>query len=97
MGQLSMFGERRFHERKECIVAVEINDFEGFVKGNMRNIGLGGAFVDTQFPFAQKPGQDVIITIPYQLQSKKITLKGRVTRVRSNGMGIAFSKEAMEL
>ena len=89
-----VFGERRFHERKECLLSVDINDYQGFVKGNIRNIGLGGAFIETQIPFAQRAGQEVVITIPYQLKSQKITLKGQITRVRSNGMGISFSKGA---
>lgn len=92
MSQALVFGERRIHERKGCVLPVDLNDFHGFIKGNLRNIGLGGAFIETDAPHSQHVGQDVAITIPYQLISRKITLQGKIIRIRPEGVGIAFSK-----
>lgn len=93
MSEVLPFGERRGHQRKSCMLTVDLNDFHRPFSGHMRNIGLGGAFVETDHQYLPTIGQEFFITIPYQLKAGKITVKGRVTRIRSNGLGISFIKD----
>ena len=93
MPQTLVFGERRFHERKECILPVDINEFQNFSRGNLRNIALGGAFIETSASQDLQLGLEIAMTIPYHLKPRKITIMGRVVRVSSTGVGIAFIPE----
>jgi Tfp pilus assembly protein PilZ len=92
MSDALVFGERRNHLRKTCTLTVELNDLHKPFRGHMRNIGLGGAFVETDPRYTPRIGQEFYITIPFQLKPHKITLKGRITRVRWDGLGISFIK-----
>ena len=93
MSEMLHFGERRGHQRKSCTLTVDLTDFHRPFSGHMRNIGLGGAFVETDPRYTPPIGQEFFITIPYQLKPGKITVKGRVTGIRSNGLGISFIKD----
>jgi Tfp pilus assembly protein PilZ len=94
MPSLSVFGERRSHRRKECILVVDLDDFQRFYKGHLRNLGLGGAFVEIENRPLLKVGQELAITIPYLLKSKKMVVRGKVVRRRANGMGVMFLSNA---
>lgn len=93
MAQALVFGERRIHSRKECTLFVDFKDSERprQCSGHLRNIGLGGAFIETKIHRHYKIGQELMITIPYLLKSRKVVMKAKIVRIIwPNGMGIEF-------
>lgn len=90
MANVLVFGERRHHQRKECSFAVTIRDKKSAYPAFMRNISLGGAFIE--LPIERKPrvGQKLFITIPYRLKKETTTVKGRIDRIADGFMGVRF-------
>lgn len=91
MVQALVFGERRIHSRKECTLFVDINDTDRFQSGHLRNIGLGGAFIEIKVLRHYKVGKKISITIPYTLKSKKAVVKAQIVRIKPpDGIAIEF-------
>lgn len=85
-----VFGERRLHERKECTFSVQIDDYDTIYTGHMRNLSVGGAFIEPPGDSYPAVGQDVVLTIPYRNKKDRLIIKGRIARTRYDGMGVAF-------
>jgi Tfp pilus assembly protein PilZ len=90
MATVQIFGERRLHQRKECAFAVTIRDKKSAYPAFMRNLSLGGAFIE--LPIERKPrvGQKLFITIPFRLKKETTTIRGRIDRVSDGFMGVRF-------
>lgn len=87
---MNNLGEKRLHTRRnyDADVMLSINTHAHF--GEIKDISLSGAFVSLNNIPAVEPDDEFYITIPYVLQQKDVTLKGRVTRYAENGIGIEF-------
>ena len=90
MSEALIFGERRLHERKDCYFYVDVNDYHNTFTGHLRNLSLGGALMDTPNHRPPEVGQDIILTIPFRRRPDCLVIKGRISRVRPDGVGIRF-------
>ena len=86
MANVLVFGERRAHRRKACSLSVKA------YSARLRNLSRGGAFIESAAHRIPKVGQELLITIPYQLKKDCLVIKGKIGRVKTNGMGIVFQK-----
>lgn len=92
MSNALIFGERRLHVRKDCYFYVDVNDYHKTFTGHLRNLSLGGALMDPPLHRMPKVGQDLILTIPFRRRPDCLVIKGRISRVQSDGVGIQFLK-----
>ena len=90
MATVQIFGERRRHQRKECAFTVTIRDKKSAYPALLRNISLGGAFIELPAERKPKIGQKLLITIPFRLKKETTTVRGRIHRVRTGFMGVYF-------
>jgi Tfp pilus assembly protein PilZ len=86
--------ERRYHERINCSLSISVDDYENAYSGNIRNIGLGGAFVEMDIKAKPPIGNEVLVTIPYQKKPDYLIIRGRVIWSKPEGVGISFLKDA---
>lgn len=93
MSREMLFGERRLYERKSCTFAVDIDDYNKNYSGHLRNLSLGGAFVEPPAHFKPKIGQELLLTIPFRKKLGYVVVKGRITRTKRNGMAVVFIKQ----
>ncbi len=82
--------DRRFHERKTCELHVDFDDFETCCHGIVTDISKGGAFIRTGEK--KEPGRKMTLTIPYRNYSQYLVIKGWVSRIEPEGMGVLFEK-----
>ncbi len=77
----------RKHERFECLVAIDYDISDLTYQCFLRDISLGGAYIETEQ--AIEVGQQIILTLnsPEQKQS---TIKARVARKDKKGIGVKF-------
>jgi Tfp pilus assembly protein PilZ len=92
MANVLVFGERRAHRRKACSLSVTIDDKKRAYSARLCNLSRGGAFIESAAHRIPKVGQELLITIPYQLKKDCLVIKGKIGRVKTNGMGIVFQK-----
>ena len=84
------FGERRLHERKPCSRMVQIDDLNTTFHGHLRDLTVGGAFIEPPVGNEVNVGQQLVLTIPFGLKKDRLTLKARVAWVKPLGMGVRF-------
>lgn len=82
--------DRRFSYRRHCELHVDFDDFETSCHGLVINISNGGAFIRTGEKMEM--GSEMTLTIPYRNFSQYLVIKGWVTRVEPEGMGVRFKK-----
>ncbi len=87
------FGERRLHERKACSRIIQIDDLEMIYHGHLRDLALGGAFIEPPVDTSTDVGQKLILTIPFGLKKDRLTLNATVAWVRPQGIGVRFVKQ----
>lgn len=90
--------ENRKHSRKLIKIEARYQDYKGSVlKGTVRNISLGGVYIETNYPL--EPQANIIISLDAQDIGKVIDVQGKVVRaVPHRGMAIEFfSKEHREI
>ncbi len=80
--------EKRKDTRISCDVRAWYTSKENFGEEYIRNISLGGTFVETMeiFPI----GQEINLSIPFSDQSKYVKVKGKVVRIEEEGIGVKF-------
>jgi len=83
--------EKRKHSRKLLRIEARYQDDRGRVlKGTVRDISLGGVYIDTNYPLAYQ--SKLTISLDAVDIGKVIDVEGRVVRfVPHRGMGIEFS------
>ncbi len=86
------FGERRLHERKSCTRIVQVKDSDSVYNGHLRDLAVGGAFIEPPNGSEAQIGQDLMVTIPFGRKKELLTLKAKVAWVKPSGMGISFIK-----
>ena len=92
MVNAQVFGERRLHQRKACAFPVTVEDRESAYLAYIRNLSLGGAFIERPKERKIKTGENVTLTIPFQHRTDSVTIRGRISRIEGEGIGIIFQK-----
>lgn len=87
---LMPFGERRLYNRKVCSRMIEVDDSEQSYSGHMRDLAIGGAFIEPAFGNESEIGQELILTIPFELRQDHLTIKAKVAWKRPSGIGVRF-------
>ena len=82
---------RRAHERKTYAAEVLFSHNERMYSGHMRNISLGGAFIETLHAGKFSVGDTVILSIPFTSGKKHIKREGRIKWLNPHGFAVAFS------
>ena len=93
MATALIFGERRVHRRKECYFNVTVDDYKSAYTARIRNLSLGGALIEPPRDRNPRVGQELRITIPFRLKKDSVLVRGRIRRVRANGVGVIFQRE----
>lgn len=91
-----LFGERRQFERKKCLRMVDINIYNQLYSGHLRDLALGGAFVEPEEDSRNRSrvGQELLLSIPFGLRNGYVSIKATVAWIRFNGMGVQFQNKA---
>lgn len=90
-----IFGERRLYDRKACAFSVSIAADNGQYRALLRNLSAGGALIEAPSGQRQRVGQEVVLTIPFQKKRGNVVIKGKVARVKHNGVAISFVKSLL--
>jgi len=85
-----LFGERRLYERKSCIVDIGVEDNDKNFRCHMRNVSLGGAFIEPPAHFKPKIGKELTLVIPYRNRKGEVVVKARIARFFKDGFAIVF-------
>ncbi len=80
----------RYFPREECFSNISFHSKERLYTGNIINISLGGAFVQSMDPFPV--GQTLSMVIPFNLKPETIKREGKVVWNSSEGFGIEFKR-----
>jgi len=85
--------ERRVFPRQPCLLPADIDGYDNAYSGFVRNIGIGGAYVETLDPYASEIGQEVILTVPFVKRADYLIIKARVAWVQPHSVGVSFLKK----
>jgi Tfp pilus assembly protein PilZ len=66
-----------------------------FYRDSMRDISLGGMFIET--PLLLEVGQEVTVSIPFSDGRPPVRLRGEVVRVAADGIGVRFRRDTKTL
>lgn len=81
---------KRAHERKTYTAEVLFSHNHRMYSGTMRNISLGGAFIETAHARRFALGDTVILSIPFTTGQKHIKRNGRIKWMNHHGFAVAF-------
>ena len=84
------FGERRLYHRKSCSRMIQVDDRNGSYSGHLRDLNVGGAFVEPPNQNETRIGQKLILTIPFGLKKSCLTVQAKVAWTSPKGMGVRF-------
>jgi Tfp pilus assembly protein PilZ len=85
-----LFGERRQFLRKSCIRMIGINDYSKLYSGHLRDLALGGAFVEPEERNITEIGQELLLSIPFSLRDGYVTIQAKVAWHNDDGIGVWF-------
>lgn len=85
-----LFGERRQFLRKECIRMIGINDYAKLYSGHLRDLALGGAFVEPKGGNISEIGQELLLSIPFGLREGYVNIQAKVAWHSGDGIGVWF-------
>lgn len=85
-----LFGERRQYTRKECLRLIGINNFTTLYSGHLRDVALGGAFLEPKEGHEPTIGQELLLSIPYGLKNGYVNVHAKVAWIRKSGIGVRF-------
>lgn len=96
------YEEKREHQRVGIKWSVIVETVEGVIRGETKDLSIGGAFIKCQDPFP--PGRHFNLTIelpdrePVILNSEVVWSNGNVPddKVINRGMGVRFIKNSVE-
>jgi Tfp pilus assembly protein PilZ len=94
METMMPFGERRLFNRKPCSRVISISDAQNSYSGHLRDLALGGAFIEPSWDRGAGIGQELELTIPFGLKKDHIRIRARVAWIHPNGIGVRFVKSA---
>jgi Tfp pilus assembly protein PilZ len=84
--------DRRMYDRTPCDLYADLDDYETSYSGYIRNLGKGGAFIETTMASEPEIGREVIMTIPFKNKPNYLIIKARVAWAGKAGMGVTFLK-----
>jgi Tfp pilus assembly protein PilZ len=91
-----LFGERRQYIRKECLRLIDIHDGSKLYPAHLRDLALGGAFVEcnevNRFPI----GRELFLSIPFGLRTSFVRVHAKVARIQHKGIGVWFLKTKLK-
>jgi CheY-like chemotaxis protein len=85
---------QRAHDRFDCLVAVDYDTNDWTYQSLLRDISLGGAYVETTKPMTE--GQRIILTLSTHRPDRTCTVQGVVVRRDSRGVGIQFDELTLQ-
>ncbi len=86
--KVSQRPNQRIHDRFDCLVAVDYDLNNWTYQSFLRDISLGGAYVETEKPMLE--GQRIILTLSTHRPERTCTVTGKVVRKDARGVGIRF-------
>jgi hypothetical protein len=81
---------RRFYERKEYNPEIVFAFEDRLYKGHLKNISLGGAFIETRCANEFSKKDIVTISVPYRNGKKSIKRRGSIKWQNNEGIAIEF-------
>lgn len=78
----------RKHDRFECYVAVDYDIIDWRYQSFLKDISLGGAYIETEQPV--KEGQKIILTLTHPKLEYSCSIIGEVVRQDKKGIGVRF-------
>ena len=84
------FGERRLNHRISCSRIIQVNDHYGSYSGHIKDLALGGAFIEPSEENQYRIGQELVLNIPFSLKNDVLTIKAKVAWSRAHGTGVRF-------
>ena len=81
---------RRFNDRKKYNPEIVFSHEDRLYKGRLKNISLGGAFIETRWANEFTKKDIVTISIPHCTDSKNIKRRGSINRKNKEGFAIEF-------
>lgn len=81
---------RRYHDRKKYEKEIVFVHADRLYAGSMKNISLGGAYIETYCVNQFCPRDIVTISIPFSSGNKNIKRRGRVKWLNNVGFAIEF-------
>ncbi len=88
-------GFRRNHPRKACDLAVDCVSSDRVFKDFMRNISVGGTFIETRIPFSM--GEEMTMTFAPANSEDRIKVTGEIVWTGRLGIGVKFETANKEL
>jgi Tfp pilus assembly protein PilZ len=85
------WNDLREHPRRPAAQLVEFAIGDHFYSEAMRDISVGGMFIETTLELVI--GQEVAISIPFSDGRAPVRVRGEVVRVTGDGIGIRFLRE----
>ncbi len=79
---------KRSHARRRCQIDVDYDTPDGSFRNTIKDISIGGVFIETQEAFSIGQEIDLYLTSPINQVSCMVT--GKVARRDKNGIGIKF-------
>ena len=83
--------ERRQHSRKTCSLDIDCATWKGLFDGTVKNISLGGMFVETDTVLS--PGQEITANLSVPNHSKPIRITGKTMWNPRRGVGVQFTSQ----
>jgi allophanate hydrolase subunit 2 len=71
-----------------------MEDIKRTSTGHLRNLSVGGAFIETDQIEKIAPGQKIELTIPFRSRRGYLKITGEIVRVMPDGFGVRFLKPA---
>lgn len=80
--------ERRKHPRKPCRLPVDGLSGDSLFKGFVKNISLGGVFMETPVAFALD--EEIVLRLAPPQSEEQIKVVGKIVWKDPDGVGVAF-------
>jgi len=84
----------RKHDRFECLVAVDYNVSDWTYQCFLRDISMGGAYIETEQ--SVKDGQKIILTLSSPDPERSCAITGQVVRRDKKGIGVQFEEISLQ-
>lgn len=69
---------------------IGINDYQHAYAGHLRDLSVGGAFIEPQEGNDTEIGQELLLTIPFGLKRDHINIKAKIAWIKPRGIGVRF-------
>jgi Tfp pilus assembly protein PilZ len=71
---------------------ISIDDYRHSYAGHLRDLSVGGAFIEPHADNDPQIGQELMLTIPFSLKHDHIIIKAKVAWIKPRGIGVRFIK-----